>query len=273
MHLADIQEKLKAVGKMTDDAVPLAETVLMLGALEREGVDLAPYHAHLDAMKKTLSDMGEKKSPEDRLHALNEVMRQYAYRGDTDESGDPETINMLSVIDSKCGIPVALGILYMILAEDRGWEIAGLNFPGHFLFHLKDGAKRLIVDPFDDGRNMQAGDLRRILKKSLGERAELHHHYYETVTRREVILRLGNNRRMRQIVKEDYGHAFQTIIHQLWIAPDEPRLYYEAGVICIKLDRLNDAREYLQEFLVRSDDPRSIAEAQNMLAGLRRVLH
>src|SRR5690606_13696955 len=171
------------------------------------------------------------------------------------------------------GIPVGLGALHLVLAEEMGWDAVGLNFPGRFLVRYEEGAKRLIVDPFSDGKVMQASDLRQLLKASLGEKAELHHHYYDPITKRDVVLRFYNNRRMRLLMQEDYTRALQAITHEFWIAPKEARLYYDAGVMCAKTGQHQEALEYLQEFVELSRDQRSIAEAQGMIASLRRILY
>lgn len=281
MHLSQLQQQLKAFGELDDMAIPLADTLLMLGSVEREGDDIEPYRTHLDDMRRALADtISANPRPDDmpvlryRLDRLNDVIRnQFAYGGDRDGYDDADMINLLTVIDKRAGIPVAIGVLYMILADSQNWPIAGINFPGHFLLRLADGANGIIFDPFHAGAVMNAAHMRTLLKDVLGARAELHHHYYDTVTRRDVILRFCNNRKTRLIASEDYTRALQTIRHQLWVAPREPRLYYDAGVLSARIGQLQDALGYLHEFIQMSDDVRTIAEAQSIMAGLRRVLN
>ncbi len=280
MHLADLQEKLKAIGNMADDAIPLAETLLMMGALERESADLQPYRERIAAMITFLRDYVEKnpKSSEVeelewRVSCLNVILcNTFGSDVPNDEAEDPDEINFLNVLDGRKDIPVGMGALFLVLAEEMGWNAAGLSFPGRFLVRMEQGSRRLIVDPFEGGKIMQANDLRHLLKNRLGEKAELHHHYYDPVTKREVVLRFYNNRRMRLLMQEDYTRALQAITHQFWIAPKESRLYYDAGVICARMGRHTEALEYLQEFVELSGDQRSIAEAESLMASLRRIL-
>lgn len=282
MYLKNIQTRLKQIGTREDHDVPMAETLLLLGALiYSEEIDLDPYRTHIEELHHALAleiqnhPQGNENLLNWRLNRLNAVLLdQFGYHGDfnQDNYDDPDKINMLDVIDRRSGIPVAIGVLYIELCERQKWAVSGLNFPGHFLLRLEDGAHRNIVDPFHSGEEMDAGKLRQLLKNILGPKAELHHDYYTAVTHRDVILRFCNNRKTRLITQGDYARAFQNITYEMWIAPNEPRLWFEAGVICIKLERLIQAIDFLKEFVQSSSDVKTISEAQSMIRALQRQL-
>lgn len=280
MHISDIQAQLKDIGGLADDAVPVLDTLILLGALDREGTDVRHYRQHIQHLHeelalylKTTPQTKHETTLEYRLKALNAVLLdEFNYHGDESGYDNPEHINMLTVIDRRGGMPVALGALYYELAHKQGWTIYGLSFPGHFLLRLDDGANRMIVDPFYDGQSLDAGKLRALIKKVLGVRAELHHHYYDAISPRDIVLRFYNNRKTRLIAQGDYTRALQTIKRELSIAPNEARLYFDAGVVCMKTDNLEQALEYLQEFVARSSDAMTMSEAQGMIRSLQRIL-
>ena len=56
--------------------------------------------------------------------------------GDDQTYDDLENANLISVIDRRRGLPVALSILYIHAARRQGWPVEGSNFPGHFLIRL-----------------------------------------------------------------------------------------------------------------------------------------
>jgi regulator of sirC expression with transglutaminase-like and TPR domain len=267
--------RLLDIGHMPDDAMPLVETLLLIG-----GADLSDYNAHIHELHDALASeiIGHPFTEEGsilnwRLDRLNAVLRgRFGYHGDHEGYDVPENINMATVIDRRCGIPVALGVLYMELAKKQDWPIYGLNFPGHFFLRLDQGAHRLIFDPFESGAEMNAVDLRATLKKILGARAELHHDYYNTVSQRDIALRFCNNRKTRLISAGSYQEALDITEQELWFAPDEPRLYYDAGVLSTKVDHVRDAIHYLEEFIQRSHDVRTVSEAHEMIRGLQRLL-
>lgn len=282
MHLSDIQARLKQIGTRSDENIPLLETLLLLGAASWQEIDLDAYRTHLEDLHHALAMEIEAHPPREaqpiipwRLERLQAVLvTQFGYHPDIDQDNydDPDKVNLLDIIDRRRGVSVALGVLYMDLAERRKWPVAGLNFPGHFLMRFDDGPQRYIVDPFTPHEMMDAGKLRQLLKATLGPKAELNHDYYRAVTHRDVILRFCNKRKTRQITHEDYVGALQTITHESWIAPGEPRLFYETGVICIRLQKFQQALDNLQQFVELSHDAQSISEAHDMIRALQRRL-
>src|SRR5258708_21643212 len=54
----------------------------------------------------------------------------------------------------------SLGVLYLHAARAQGWDAFGLNFPGHFLVRVSEGAERAIVDPSDTRTRKWPGKLR-----------------------------------------------------------------------------------------------------------------
>jgi regulator of sirC expression with transglutaminase-like and TPR domain len=72
-----------------------------------------------------------------RVQALHEVLAErHGFRGDDQNYDDLENANLISVIERRRGLPVALAILYLDAARRCGWPAEGLNFPGHFMIRL-----------------------------------------------------------------------------------------------------------------------------------------
>ena len=54
------------------------------------------------------------------------------------------------VLARRTGIPITLGLLYMVVAERLGLSLHGLNLPGHLMVgNNMEGVTNLLVDPFD----------------------------------------------------------------------------------------------------------------------------
>lgn len=286
MHPDAIETRLKTIGTYPDEDVPVVETLVLMGAMDRDEQDLQEYRLHIAQLHDSLHEniaanpatnsMG---ATEDicrwRLDRLRDVLfEQFRYRGDYNHDGfnDPEKINFLDVLKSRSGIPVALGALFYELAHTRQWPVYGLNFPGHFIMRLDDGASRIMFDPFNDGRVLDAPLLRSLLKESLGADAELHHNYYNIVTPRDIVLRFCNNRKIRFLQMGNYAEALKTVQHELWVAPNVSLLYFDGGILAAKMDMLSQAIDYFTTFINLSDDMRSVAEAKAMILSLQRKL-
>ncbi|MGB0631099.1 MAG: transglutaminase family protein, partial [Alphaproteobacteria bacterium] len=172
------EDILRDIGERDDASIDLAEGALALAALDRPGVAPDRYRDHIE---KLADDVGDALAAgNDLAAALNAVVLDaHGYHGDTLTYDDIQNANLMRVIDRKKGLPVALGILFLQAARANGYAADGLNFPGHFLIRLGDGRDRIIVDPFNDGIERSAADLRELLKVTAGLEAELTPQHYE----------------------------------------------------------------------------------------------
>ena len=236
--------------------LPIGAAALALACLDRPGVDLARYHAHLETLAREVRDAaGGADAAGDRLGALLAVISdRHGYRGDNLTYDDLQNANLMRVIDRHKGLPVALGILYLHAGRAQGWDIAGLAFPGHFLLRL-DGAGDLgILDPFSADRIEGAAGLRALLKSIGGEDRELSAEHYAAVSDREVLLRLQNNLKLRLLQSGRAEAALSVVESMLLLAPDRGALWHERGLINARLGNLGAAIRSLEGVLERERD-------------------
>lgn len=242
---------LKQVGAREDAAIDLAEAALLLGALDRPGVDLEPYRQHLAALARDAgAATGGAASVAHQTAALSQVLvERYGYDGDTENYDDLRNANLLHVIDRRKGLPVALGILYIHACRSYGGSIVGLNFPSHFLLRIESRGQRAIIDPFHGGRTMSARDLRQRLKEVSGADAEITSDHYGAVGNRDVLIRLQNNIKMRAVAGGDPALALKTLDALMAIAPGRTEFWWEAALIHYQRGNIRSAINTLEGFL------------------------
>ena len=117
----------------TGATIDIAEAALACAAMERPGLDLAPYRAHLAAVAR---DMTAVEAAEPPALLADVLAERHGYRGDRDSYDDLDNADLARVIDRRRGLPVALAILWMHAARSRGWDCVGLNTPNHFVIQL-----------------------------------------------------------------------------------------------------------------------------------------
>ena len=101
------------------------------------------------------------------------IAGRYAYGGDAETYDDLANANLISVIRRRKGLPVALGIIWLHTARAAGWGAHGVDFPAHFLVALEGKSVQAVIDVFGGGVTLDARDLRVLLKRVEGEKAEL----------------------------------------------------------------------------------------------------
>jgi regulator of sirC expression with transglutaminase-like and TPR domain len=255
-----IESLLREVGEADDDEIDIAETALLLATLDRPGVALGRYREHIRLIADDVAKLaGEAEDLDRRIEALNEaVFLAYGYEGDRRTYDDLQNANLIRVIDRRRGLPVALGIMMIAAARKQGWEIAGLRFPGHFLLRMDHQGQRAILDPFDRGALKSAPDLRALLRAQGDDEAELSPEHYEAASDREILVRLQNNIKLRQVQRGDNLGASSTLQTMLWIAPQDKNLWREKALLAAQMGRIDSAVAALEEYIAREtlDGPR-----------------
>ncbi len=265
-----IESALTALGRADDADVDLGESALLLAAFDDPAVRLDPYRRHLAALVRDIAAAGEARGAEGRAERLHDVIAaRWGYRGDAEHYDDIANASLARVIDRRKGLPVALGVLYIHAARGQGWPAAGLNFPGHFLVRIDGGGKRLIIDPFNEGRILAIDELRQLLKVAEGDGAELEAAHYEAVGNRDILLRLQNNLRMRLFRTGEVRRAAAITESMLRIAPAETALWREAGVLYAEVGDVMPAISALERFLDSGGSDTARHQAAALLQKLR----
>lgn len=273
----DADDFLSQAGLLHDTEIPLFDVALNLAALRHVGRSLDAYHNHLKKMiyhvaerHQELIAAGSGDNQETRIAALKHVIcDQFGYVGDKDTYDDLRNADIIDVIDRRKGLPIALSILAIECGRGQGWDIKGINFPGHFLIRFDDGGQRILSDPFNQFKIMQAADLRQMLKGAMGPKAELSTELYQEVPNREILLRLQNNIKYRQIESEDYAGALATVRIMKKFAPQEHRLLLDESVLEARLGRINEAVDAVLLYLKADISPQDRYDAEVLLRTLK----
>ena len=163
--------------------------------------------------------------------------------------------------------------LYLVVCHAMGWEAEGLNFPGHFLIRLAINADRVIIDPFHEGQEMDVPRLRGMLKAAAGMAAELTPDHYLPMKRRDILLRLENNIKLRLVQTGRLDLAIKTVEVMQAIAPGEVSLWRDRGMLLAAQGEMAGAIDAIQKFHDLSDDARSKQQAMILIQQLKRRLN
>lgn len=264
---------LRRIASESDENIDLAEGALALAALDRPRVGLDRYRDHLAALASDLHavvDAAARQTLGTCAAAINTVLFQrHGYAGDSLTYDDMQNANLMRVIDRKKGLPVALGILFLHTARAQGWRAAGVNFPGHFLVSLEIGGERAILDPFAGGDIRQTDELRALLKSVAGSDAELRPAHYAPMGNRDILLRLQNNIKLRQLRAGASSAALATLQAMLLFAPEKPELWRETGLLNTRLGSLRAAIDALERFMALDDGDAERYKIAALLQSLR----
>ncbi|MES2711886.1 MAG: transglutaminase-like domain-containing protein [Pseudomonadota bacterium] len=279
-HNAEARAALDAVGQLPDDEIDLAATALQLARIDAPQCDWRAATVDLSLLARAAVEAATAAPGADagdlaaRRAVLAGVLHEEAgFAGDDQSYEDPANANLLQVLERRRGLPVALGILWLHAAEAAGWPAHGLDFPGHFLLALEGGRGQLVVDVFAGGAALAAPELRALLKRAEGEKAELRPGVLAPMGRRAVLLRLQNNIKLRRLRAGDLVGALTCAEDMLRIAPDEAALWREAGLMNQRLERIGASLAAFERYLAIQPEGAAAARIRNIMGELRQRLN
>jgi regulator of sirC expression with transglutaminase-like and TPR domain len=236
---------LDAAGQLPDDELDIGAVALQFARIDTPEADWRATAAQLTAIARRAVDLAsadeaaDRGDPERRRLVLARLLHEECgLLGESETYEDMANASLIRVLERRRGLPVALGVIWLHAAEAAGWGAHGINAPGHFLLALEHARGQLILDVFDGGTHLQAQDLRRRLKLGDGDPAESRPGALGPMTKRDVLLRLQNNIRLRRLQAEDFEGALACSRDMLRLAPRRAGLWREAGLIEHRLERI-----------------------------------
>jgi regulator of sirC expression with transglutaminase-like and TPR domain len=201
------------------------------------------------------------------------IAGRYGYTGDTESYDDLTNANLIRVVERRKGLPVALGIVWLHAARAAGWSAYGVDFPAHFLVALAGKGVQVVVDVFGGGATLHARDLRGLLKRIEGDKAELRPGLLRPMSTRRILLRLQNNITTRRLQAGDWTGALTCTEDMLRVAPDQAELWRQAAVMNQRLDRVSAALRCFDRFLALVPEGEAAQRVRSTVDELRTRLN
>jgi len=271
---------LDAAGQLPDGELDIATVALHFARLDAPGEDWRAAQATLSeiarravqaAGRDRMADAGDAARRAAVLGAL--LHGEFGLAGATEDYDDPRNANLIHVLARRRGLPVALGILWLHAAEAAGWPAHGVDFPGHFLLALSDRRGQLVLDVFAGGTPLGAPEMRALVKRAEGPKAELRPGLLAPMDRRGVLLRLQNNIKLRRLQAKDVEGALRCVTDMLRLAPAHAGLWREAALMHHRMERIGAAIAAIERALELEPQGESAHRLRALLEELRNRLN
>lgn len=273
----DPRAALEAAGHLPDAEIDLASVALQFARLDAPTADWRAVSAHFSEIAREAVAAAASVEGEDaaaRRAVLARVIHgRFGYRGDAETYDDLANANLIRVAERRRGLPVALGILWLHAAEAAGWPAHGVDFPGHFLVALDAGRSHCVIDVFDGGTAMEAPALRALIKRFEGPAAELRPGLLRAMAKREVLLRLQNNIKLRRLRAGRLAEALTCTEDMLRLAPGQAALWREAGLMNQRLERYGAALACLERAMAIDPEGEGVSRLRALVEELRQRLN
>jgi regulator of sirC expression with transglutaminase-like and TPR domain len=278
-------EFLRRLGQAGDGPYDLASAGLMLAALDRPKMKLAPFHTHLAELAEAVSAQSQFTwHAESAARALSSIIANHCgYEGEREHYDDPQNADLMAVIEKRRGLPVALGIIYIHAARASGMEACGLLSPGHFLLKVTVKGSEALIDPFNGGALVEREQVDSPRFGALSFAVETRGSMepgrdfpdpLSPVGDSDVLLRLQNNIKTRALKARDIARAIEILKRMTLIAPRRGILWLELAHLQESLGALAAARGAYEACLALARPGEDISnEAAFALHALKRRLN
>jgi regulator of sirC expression with transglutaminase-like and TPR domain len=249
------------------------------------GAILVARHRHPDASletaKEIIDDLAEQiipKLPESRypLKIVNTISKhlyeECGFEGATDYySPDNSCINY--VLEQREGIPITLSLMYMEVSKRCGFELHGVNVPGHFFLTPNDPELEFFIDAYNGGKISFLDDAAVTLENIYGRSVKLDPGFLQRkdqIPSRVFFTRMLNNLKAIYAARRDYLAALQMNSYLRATRPGDLEEIKESGYILYHLKRYGECGEALTEYLQRApEDAKDVLKVRKVLKKLK----
>ena len=220
----------------------------------------------------------------DRVLSVSRRFEAHGFRGNADDYYDPKNSLLPDVLSRKLGIPITLSIVWCAMAERAGLIARGVAFPGHFLVRVDASLVHdethsdtpIVVDPFAGGRILDAGAATALLRRALGEGAQLHAALFTPATARATLVRLLTNLETTWAKRGEHARAFVAVDRIVTLVPDSTRMLRERAALALRIGATEVARADLMRVVELEPQAPDIPHIEARLAklvGAKATLH
>jgi regulator of sirC expression with transglutaminase-like and TPR domain len=226
------------LARRPDDRLDLALGAALVAKDADPRVDVRAVLAKIDALGAPLADAGlGDEDARAQAEAVSARFRELGFRGNVEDYYDPRNSLLHAVLERRLGIPITLAIVWCEIARRARVRARGVGFPGHVLVRVDAPGSDapIIVDAFEGGRIVDDAIATSLLRRALGDGAELHPSLFEPATARAMLVRLLTNLKSIWATRGDHARAFVAIDRILTLTPDAPRVLRERAAAALRL--------------------------------------
>lgn len=107
------------------------------------------------------------RSTEEAVRRISTLLfQELGYRGNSRDYYNPDNSYLNRVLETRRGIPISLGAVYLLTARRVGVALNGIGMPIHFLLSYRGASHEVFVDVFHSGAFLTARDCARRLAEA-----------------------------------------------------------------------------------------------------------
>ena len=180
--------------EMLDESSGLLQAAVAISMHELVDTDPNRVDRQLQSYVDRVMDRVHSCNPDALLAHLHDVFfDEEGYRGNTENYYDAHNSYLPRILERKMGLPIALSLIYKILAERLGLTAYGINAPFHFMAGVEVNDQLMYIDPFHQGKMLTQMEAFDWIEKLSGQQVPRRKDIFLRASHPQWIHRMLNN--------------------------------------------------------------------------------
>lgn len=189
-------------------------------------------------------------------HLHEFLFDELGFCGNSDDYYNPQNSYLPHVLKTKRGLPIALSLVYKIVADRIGLRCWGVGLPGHFVVGVECDGANMLIDPFDKGRAMTHEEAHERMRQTLGEEIEWSVDLLEPVTNLHWLTRILQNLLHIFGANRQYHDVAAMLEMEMVLWPTQTHLQRDLALVLARIGLSQPASLWLNHYLKSNpDDP------------------
>lgn len=255
-----------------EDKLELDRCALLIAAEEYPACNIDDYIARLDQLG---DDFRQRSRCDEETSSILLRLRDFlfvelGFHGNEQDYFDPRNSFLNEVLDRRTGIPITLSAVFLEVARRIGLPLFGVGMPGHFIVKCHTVDRVIMLDPYQEGRELTEQDCRRMVSNMSGGNLEFDSSFLHAVNKRQILRRILQNLKGIYTRANDNARLLGVIERLLMVNPDDPVEIRDRGLVHSRLSRFGRAIEDLEGYLEMSPAAPDRDEIKRRIGELRK---
>ena len=202
-------------------------------------------------------------------HLHEFLFDELGFCGNSDDYYNPQNSYLPHVLKTKRGLPIALSLVYKIVAERIGLRCWGVGLPGHFVVGVECDGANMLIDPFDKGRAMTHEEAHERMMEMLGPEAEWSDELLQPVTNRHWLTRILQNLLHTFGNSGHFADVAAVLEMEMLLWPDQKHLQRDLALVLARCGLSQPACVWLDRYLKGNPDDPQKRELKQLLDVLK----
>jgi regulator of sirC expression with transglutaminase-like and TPR domain len=235
----------------------LLEGAVAIAMHQLDAVDIG----HVDRILQSYADTIRSRVRGSQQQAVLAHLHEYLFdeldfAGNSDDYYNPINSYLPEVLKSKRGLPIALSLIYKMVAERVGLRCWGIGLPGHFCVGVECDGAHMLIDPFDKGRVLTPDEAHDRMRQTLGDEIEWSEEFLEPVSNLHWLTRVLQNLLHIFGANRQYNDVAAMLELEMVLWPGQTHLQRDLALVLARIGLSQPASLWLNHYLQSNpDDP------------------